>query len=119
MSRGCKALNTGGIGKGWFEKYRKDVYPSDEVIVNGARLKPPRFYDNLLEHEEPDLLERLKARRIAEAPGWHRVTTPGAVKFENENGPARLAVKERVKLAAIQSLKRTLEDSVSSDNVRT
>ena len=49
-----------GIGAGWLKKYKGDVYPSDEVIVNGHSCKPPAFYDRMLPEAE---LEAIKARR--------------------------------------------------------
>lgn len=41
-----------GIGADWIEKYKSDVYPSDEVIINEAKARPPRFYDQQLTEEE-------------------------------------------------------------------
>ena len=32
-----------GLGKGWFEKYKSDVYPDDFVILNGKKMKPPKI----------------------------------------------------------------------------
>lgn len=97
MSRGSKKLGTGGIGKGWFEKYKGDVYPSDEVIVNGKSTRPPRFYDNLLDSSDPDMLASLKIKRRLEAPEWI------------DNDGKRLLVKEEVKLSHISTLKRVLD----------
>ncbi len=42
-----------GIGAGWFDLFSDEVYPSDEVIVNGVTAKPPRFYDRLYESKDP------------------------------------------------------------------
>lgn len=84
-----------GIGTGWFEKFKKDVYPSDEKVVNGRVFRPPKFYDFLLDREDPQLLELLKSRRKERA---------------KYNSDARLLVKEEVKKAQIKSLSRTLED---------
>lgn len=41
-----------GIGADWIKQFRSDVYPSDEVIVNGVSCKPPRYYDNCYELED-------------------------------------------------------------------
>lgn len=84
-----------GIGRGWFEKFASDVYPWDEVIVSGTRVRAPRFYDNLLAERDPDLLEEVKAKRRARS------------KYVSG---ARLLVMEEVKTAKVKSLKRTLED---------
>lgn len=49
-----------GIGAAWLAKYKPDVYPSDEVISNGRKARPPRFYDQQLTEEElrPIALQR-------------------------------------------------------------
>nr|QJB19136.1 MAG: replication initiator protein [Microvirus sp.] len=55
MSRGDNSGDPvwgGGIGRGWLEKFKSDVYPSDEVISNGRKARPPRFYDKQLPEEE-------------------------------------------------------------------
>lgn len=44
MSRGCEKLGTGGIGKGWYDKFKTDVFPSDEMVINGAITKPPKIF---------------------------------------------------------------------------
>ena len=43
-----------GIARDWYLKYRTDVFPSDEVIVNGVSCSPPRYYSNLYEIECPE-----------------------------------------------------------------
>lgn len=62
----CMSLKP-GIGFGWYEKYRDDCWPSDYLIVNGHRVKVPRYYENKLKEEDPVLLESLKERRRHEA----------------------------------------------------
>ncbi len=52
-----------GIGSGWFDLYSDEVYPSDEVIVNGAASKPPRFYDRLLEVSAPEVASEVRKER--------------------------------------------------------
>lgn len=49
-----------GLGAKWFERYRSDVYPSDEVVLEGRRFRPPRYYDDKLSEEE---LSFFKERR--------------------------------------------------------
>ncbi len=51
-----------GIGSKWFEKFKSDVYPSDEVVHEGKRYRPPRFYDSQLADEELDVY-KVKRRR--------------------------------------------------------
>lgn len=86
------------IGKKFVEKYFTDVYPHDEVIVNGHSRKPPRYYDKLLERVDPETLENIRAMR-----------TTNMEKHRDDNSRARLATKEIVKKAQISKLKRNEE----------
>lgn len=84
-----------GIGKGWFDKYMSDIYPSDFLVVKGFKNKPPRFYDFQYEAISADALLATKLRRRQEA-----------IKRADDSTPARLKVRETVKLARISILKR-------------
>ncbi len=53
-----------GIGKSWFDKYTSDVFPSDEVIVNGKPARPPRYYDSQYELSDPTALALVKEGRV-------------------------------------------------------
>lgn len=74
-----------GIGAGWYEKYKKDCYPSDFCVNDGKKLRVPKYYDTLLERENPELLDRLKKRRFQ-----------AAQRHEKENTWERLRVRERL-----------------------
>lgn len=99
-----------GIGHGWYEKFKTDVYPHDRIIVRGNPTRPPRFYDNLLGREDRSTLELLKIKR--EKNGNHFVcdtlSDGTVVRVSDTSGP-RLLVKEEVKKAAIKNLIRPLE----------
>lgn len=56
-----------GIGALWYNKFKSDVYPHDEVIVNSASCRPPRYYDRLLEAENPQLFNKIKEKRVSKA----------------------------------------------------
>jgi len=93
-----------GLGFDWFHKYKNDLYPSDQVVIKisekgGYRSYPvPRYYDKLLEREDPQLLEDLKQDRIIKA------ATKAA-----DNTAERLAVKENIKNQNARRLIRPLE----------
>ena len=53
------------IGKQWFEKYHKDIYPKDYLTYKGEKFKPPRFYDRLYEDLHPEGMATIKKQRIA------------------------------------------------------
>lgn len=52
-----------GIGREWYERYKDEVYPADEVVVRGRRMKPPRFYDLVLEVEDAEAFEEIATAR--------------------------------------------------------
>lgn len=53
-----------GVGAGWFRRFKGDVFPSDHLVVEGgAKVKVPRYYEDLMEREQPQLLEEVKRRR--------------------------------------------------------
>jgi len=56
---------TGGIGADWYAKYKNDVFPSDEMpLPNGVRRGGvPRFYEEILQAEDPDTYEAVKESR--------------------------------------------------------
>lgn len=87
-----------GIGRAWFDRYVSDVFPVDYRVVDGRRLKVPRFYDGLYEKGHPVEFDVVKRRRF-----------DAARKVLSDNTLDRLYVKEEVKLAQIRSLCRPLE----------
>lgn len=86
-----------GIASGWFDTYADDVYPSDFVTVRGKKMRPPKFYDKLMEQTRPYEMEDIKADRMA------------AANVHNENTtPERLAVREKVQKLKLTKLPRNL-----------
>ena len=87
MSRGKK----NAIGYRWYRKYGlSDCHNNDRVSVrtdNGTfYIKPPRYYDKLLEEENKVLYDKIKAKRREETPD------PVLRRFPND----RLSVKEKL-----------------------
>lgn len=87
-----------GIGAEWYKRFKSDVYPSDEVVIRGQKMKPPKFYDKLLDKANAGLFEIIKEDRIE-----------GMRKHEDEVTPERLAVRERVQLERAKRLVRNVE----------
>lgn len=48
----CRMSLKPGIGADWYEKFKKEVYPRDEVVMNGSKFKPPRYYDKRFDKDE-------------------------------------------------------------------
>jgi len=53
-----------GIGSGWLEKYRGEVYRDDAVYARGHEVVPPRFYDKKEAERDEARMEVVKLRRI-------------------------------------------------------
>lgn len=83
-----------GIGATWFDKYGSDAFPSDFLVVNGQRRKPPRYYLNKLSEVEQTPIKRARKRT--------------ALKQRSNNTKERLAVREEIQVAKLKLLKRKL-----------
>lgn len=91
-----------GIGSRWLEKYKTDVYPRDYVVVNGVKVKPPKYYDVLFEREDPGIFSEIVANR--------ELQMDTLIKRDYlEYWPDRMNVKEQVHLARSNQLLRSLK----------
>lgn len=88
-----------GIGKDWYDKYKNDCYPKDFLTYKGKRIQIPKFYDSILEEEDIELYEKIKAKRRKRAED-----------NKEDNNLDRLRVKEICKKSQVRQLKRGLED---------
>lgn len=52
-----------GIGQTWFDKFKSDVFPSDQCIVDGRAVPMPRFYLDQLSEEETKLIKRQRRKK--------------------------------------------------------
>lgn len=52
-----------GIGKGWFDKFGKDAYTRDFVILRGRKCRPPKYYDSQFEIAYPSDFCLIKRKR--------------------------------------------------------
>jgi len=87
-----------GIGKNWFEKFKKDVFPSDQVVLKGRAMRPPRYYDIQFEIDDEKAMSRIKTIR-----------KKNSKKHIDNNTPERLNVRERVQLARLALLPRSVD----------
>lgn len=70
-----------GIGRGWYEKFGREAYAHDSVIINGKEVRPAKYYDKMLEMDDPALWRRIRVLR-------------GEAVDESECTPERLDVRE-------------------------
>lgn len=96
----CMSLKP-GIGAGWYDKFKSDMYPAGSCVLRGRDMRSPRYYDKLFELEDPKTMRRIvRARARAAKP--------------EDNTPERLHVREVVKVAQVGLLKRSLENKHES-----
>lgn len=87
-----------GIGKGWYEKYKTDLFPHDKCVINGKEVTVPKFYQNNFELDDQDTHKKLKAIRTKKA------------KEADDNSLKRLLAKETCVKARVKLLKRSYEN---------
>lgn len=83
-----------GLGQSWFDKYKSDAFPSDFIIVDGKKHKPPTYYLKQLEEDQSIQIKRARKRN--------------ANKQRHNNTRERLAVREEIQLSRLSRLKREL-----------
>jgi len=88
-----------GLGLAHFEQHYQTMYLRDSCIVEGKETPVPKYYDRKLEQINPDWLEEIKEKRKADA-----------LKRKEDNTRERLAVREEIKQAQVNLLKRELHD---------
>lgn len=93
MSRGGTG-GLGGIGQTWLNKWAHDVYPHDYVVVNGKKVKPPKFYDSKLPEDWLEEIKQIRKERELE--------------HEWNNTDERLAVREFIQSEKQKNVRRQL-----------
>lgn len=63
-----------GLGQKWYDEFKNDVYPRDELVHDQHLRRPPRYYDFLKEQEAPELIETLKKIRIKEGKRYAKTS---------------------------------------------
>ncbi len=86
------------IGKGWFDTYWGDCFPSDYITNKGKKFRVPKYYDKLYEQTNPEEMEQVRSLRSDAADSRADDLTPG-----------RLAAREKCIEAKIKTLKREMK----------
>lgn len=87
-----------GIAGLWFAKHKKDVYPSDNIHINGREMRPPKYYDRLYEIDNPENMEEIKKNRLAEMEKTAYKRTKPALLQAEKTHKARMSLYKRNKL---------------------
>lgn len=86
-----------GIGYGFYEKFKSDIFPRDYIVIDGRKMGVPRYYRNKLKFDDVQMASDLEYDRFV-------AITDDMV---YNNGAERLEVREKVALAKLK--KRSLE----------
>ncbi|WNK14747.1 MAG: replication initiator protein [Microvirus sp.] len=87
-----------GIGAGWLERFRGDVFPHDFVVADGVKFSPPKFYDRLLKRSDECVRLDVAGARQARAK----------LSFA-DNSDERLRVREEVHKARVRNQRRVFD----------
>jgi len=86
-----------GVGSAWIEKFHKQTYTHDKVVMRGQEVRPPKYYDTKYEILDNEKLQMLKKKR--------RRT---AMKHLKNNTPERRKVREQVQHAKLNLRRQTI-----------
>lgn len=95
----CSMSRRPGIGHAWIKRFSSDVYPRDEVVVRGKRARPPRYYDQVVELDDPELFRRVKRERADSRQRFEE-------RHPEELTHERNEVREQVRLLTAKQWKR-------------
>lgn len=98
----ARMSNRPGIGAAWFDRFFSDVFPHDRVVVRGVKNPVPKYYVKRLDAVSPLYAADVKAKRVVKAEA-RNLEMEAAEGFDWQ----RLEVHEKVKLAALNLLRRS------------
>jgi hypothetical protein len=87
-----------GIAGDWLAKYKDRVYQTDDITINGRKMRPPKYYDRLYEIDHQDKMEEIKKNRKKEMDKLAHLFTPEALKQAEKTHKARMSLYKRNKL---------------------
>lgn len=88
-----------GIGRNYYEEFKDDIFPADEVIIKGKSLTVPKYYSNIFETENRELYLEIKKARKEKLE-----------KHSEDLTPERLEVREKCVKSRLKDLKRSYEN---------
>lgn len=87
-----------GIGKKYFDQYKKEIYATDSIVLNGREMRPPKYYDSQYEILDPEHLEEVKHARYERAKRYFADQTE-----------ERLSVRKKIQELRARKLIRAYE----------
>lgn len=68
-----------GLGSAWFDRYASDAFPSDFIVVDGRKMRPPQYYLRKLAESQQEPIKRARKRHAAK-PAVRAKSTPERLK---------------------------------------
>lgn len=87
-----------GLAAAWLERNKDQVYPRDEIISRGRRVRPPAFYDRRIERENPEMFEEVKEKRRLEGRRYIEDNTKERLKTREEIANKQRQERKRSKV---------------------
>lgn len=81
--------NRPGLGHGWFDLFKEDLWNSGSVTIGGHQVAIPRYYLRLMDEEEPERFQAFASKR-------HEEALVRRAKNPEENTPERRDVRDEV-----------------------
>lgn len=83
------------VGKEWLKKWKSDAYPSDFLVFRGKKMRPPRYFDKVLEEDDPSLYEEMKRGRLR-AKGPHDASNRLIAREQVQKGKAKCFAERKL-----------------------
>jgi len=84
-----------GIGFDFVRLYHAEMYPRDEVVMQGRKLPPPKYYDKIVEHLSSADIDSVRYSRELKAARYAEDTTPQRLRVREQCAKARVGLKSR------------------------
>lgn len=98
----CRCSLKPAIAKDFCQEYMDDIYTQDKLVLSERIImKPPRYFDKVLEMSDPERFKQVKEVRVAKGREFEKT---------GETRPSRLSVRERCKMRQVAKLVRPLEN---------
>lgn len=88
-----------GLGAGWYDRFKRDLYPADDCVLEGRTYMVPRYYDEKLKGEDPDAYASVRAARARKSVERDDIVAPYGLPAigEGDRTPERLETRREVR----------------------
>lgn len=98
-----------GIGHDYYMQHKNEIYSTDSITIKNKKgittCKPPKYFDDLYEKENPKRMKEIKAKRELESKNNELLKDMQSSLFRRE----RLEIEKRSKEDSSKMLRRQLE----------